>query len=209
MIRKAWENEQPAGWFDTLYEKAAAGEIDVPWAYMSANPLMLDWLETTNLDGTGKRALVIGCGLGDDAEALAERGFAVTAFDISEQAIEWAKRRFPESDVRYEVHDLFTTPDDWQRRYNFVMESRTIQSLPHTLADQTMRQIADYVAPDGTLLVICHAREPHEPREGVPWSLSKDDLATFERLGLTQQELDEIEDPNWQYFRAVFRKRAV
>lgn len=33
------------------------------------------------------RAVVIGCGLGDDAEYLASMGYEVTAFDISPTAI--------------------------------------------------------------------------------------------------------------------------
>ncbi|MDZ7952448.1 hypothetical protein [Nostoc sp. DedQUE09] len=36
---------------------------------------------------SGQKALVIGCGLGDDAEALAHLGFEVTTFDISPTAM--------------------------------------------------------------------------------------------------------------------------
>jgi ubiquinone/menaquinone biosynthesis C-methylase UbiE len=32
-------------------------------------------LEANPTDGRGRRALKVGCGLGDDAEALAELGF--------------------------------------------------------------------------------------------------------------------------------------
>ncbi|MCC5670705.1 class I SAM-dependent methyltransferase [Nostoc sp. CHAB 5784] len=42
---------------------------------------------------SGQKALVIGCGLGDDAEAIASLGFEVTAFDISPTAIAWCQER--------------------------------------------------------------------------------------------------------------------
>lgn len=56
-------------------------------------PSLVHWL-VKNL-GEGLSAVVVGCGLGDDAEALAAAGFAVTAFDVSGSAIAWAKERFP------------------------------------------------------------------------------------------------------------------
>ena len=53
----------------------------------------------------GKKALKIGCGLGDDAEYLTETGMEVTAFDISETAIRWCHERFPDSRVELSEHN--------------------------------------------------------------------------------------------------------
>ena len=44
--------------------------------------------------------LDVGCGLGDNAECFAAAGAKVTAFDFVAQAIEWAKRRFPQTQGR-------------------------------------------------------------------------------------------------------------
>ena len=55
-------------------------------------------------------ALVVGCGLGDDAEFIAGLGFSVVAFDISASAIAAAQQRFPQSTVRYRVADLMAAP---------------------------------------------------------------------------------------------------
>src|SRR5213080_4502519 len=78
----------PLEWFETLYRQAREDESIIPWADMRVNPNLARWLERTGLKGAGLRALVIGCGLGDDAEALSSIGFQVTAFDISETSIE-------------------------------------------------------------------------------------------------------------------------
>ncbi len=47
-----------------------------------------------------QRAVVIGCGLGADAEYVASLGFDTTSFDISGTAIRLARQRFPGSAVR-------------------------------------------------------------------------------------------------------------
>ena len=48
---------------------------------------MMDWVKNCH---NGK-ALIIGCGLGDDAIGLENIGFTVTAFDISQHCIDWCK----------------------------------------------------------------------------------------------------------------------
>ena len=82
------------GWFDCLYLQAGGDWICVPWADCRPEPLLVAW-PTFGASPMRKRCLVVGCGLGDDAEALASGGFAVTAFDISPTAIAAARRRFP------------------------------------------------------------------------------------------------------------------
>src|SRR5690242_15221720 len=99
------------GWFEKLYAEAQAGGPVVPWADGEPNPNLLDWADATSLNGAGpggaaRTALVPGCGLGYDAEFLARRGFAVTAFDISPTAVAAAKRENPGSAVRYVTADL-------------------------------------------------------------------------------------------------------
>ena len=75
------------GWFERLYTQAQGNEQAIRWANMEVNPNLVHWLDRRNLGGKGKLALVIGCGLGDDAEELARRGFEVVAFDIAPTAI--------------------------------------------------------------------------------------------------------------------------
>lgn len=69
----AVSNGKPLEWFETLYREAGGDASVIPWADMRVNPNLAAWLEREGVDGTGGRALVVGCGLGDDAEALAFR----------------------------------------------------------------------------------------------------------------------------------------
>src|SRR5438067_551847 len=118
------------GWFEQLYTQAQGNEQAIHWADMEVNPNLVAWLDCRNIQGKGRRALVVGCGLGDDAEELARRGFEVVAFDIAPTAIDWCRQRFPHSPVEYVVADVFDPPSAWKGSFDFVLEAYTLQVLP-------------------------------------------------------------------------------
>lgn len=176
--------DNPSSWFEPLYAGAAGEAAQVPWALGGPAPYLTDWL-ARQADFAGKpQAVVVGCGLGDDAEALASAGFAVTAFDVSPSAIAWAKQRFPHSAVDYRVADLFDLPDEWCEAFDLVFEFRTIQALPLEVRPAVMMQIAALPKPGGTVLVATYLRPEETLPEGPPWPLSEQELAYFEELGL-------------------------
>lgn len=74
----------PTGWFEQIYREAEQGAAEVPWADLCPNPNLRDFWRVQAIPAAGNTALKIGCAFGDDAEQLAEWGFAVTAFDIAE-----------------------------------------------------------------------------------------------------------------------------
>src|SRR5271170_1144306 len=96
----------PTAWFEQLYREQEQGHQVVPWADLGANPNLLEFFERNPIAAAGKTALVVGCGFGDDAEQLAEWGFATTAFDVSPTAVRTSQRRFPESRVDYVTADV-------------------------------------------------------------------------------------------------------
>src|SRR4051794_3868292 len=77
------------GWFEKLYAQAGEDPATIPWADLTPNQNIVEWLDRHAARGDGRRAIVIGCGLGDDAEELARRGFDVTAFDVAPSAVQW------------------------------------------------------------------------------------------------------------------------
>ncbi|MEQ8675715.1 MAG: class I SAM-dependent methyltransferase [Aggregatilineales bacterium] len=208
LIRDAWNRDEPAGWFEEIYARAKNGEGRVPWAFMQPEPTLMDWINEVKLDGTDKKAIVVGCGLGDDAEALSALGFAVTAFDISPTAIDQCKARFPQTTVDFQVADLLNLPEAWAGNFDFVLEHRTIQALPFKLCEKVIGIIAGLTAPDGQVFVLCHGRDPDEPARGIPWALSSKELAYFEKNGLKQTQFDEYES-GVRRFRVVYRRPAI
>ncbi|NJN00029.1 MAG: class I SAM-dependent methyltransferase [Phormidesmis sp. RL_2_1] len=173
-------------WFEPLYARANGDTAQVPWALPTATVYLTNWLAQNKIDGTGLAAVVVGCGLGDDAEALAAAGFMVTAFDVSASAIAWAKKRFPQSAVDYVVADVFALPAGWLNRFDLVFDFRTIQALPLSVRADVMGQIAALAKPGGTVLVITYLRDPEKIlADGPPWPLSMAELTHFEDCGLS------------------------
>jgi SAM-dependent methyltransferase len=205
---KHLEAGDPLGWFEDLYSRAGDDTSIIPWADLTPNPNLIDWLERNEFSGCGK-ALKVGCGLGDDAQELARRGFETTAFDISASAIAWCRRRCPQSPVLYVVEDLFCAPTEWKAGFHFVLESYTLQVLPPNIRADAVRCIASFVAPGGTLLVVARGREPNESEGKMPWPLTKDELSLFKAGGLKEvffEDYMDSEDPPVRRFRATYRR---
>ena len=183
------EKGDATGWFEALYKEAAGDNERIPWADLEPNAYFRQWAETTGLTGENRTALVVGCGLGDDARFLHDLGFKVTAFDISPTAIEWARRLHHETDINFVVADLFETPNEWFQAFEFVLEIYTIQPLPMEMRQQVIDAIANFVQLDGKLLVVTRGREDDEIPPEMPWALSRKDLSRFEENGFEQVSL--------------------
>jgi SAM-dependent methyltransferase len=211
IVRQHLATGDDLGWFEALYAQAAGDAAIIPWADLVPNPNVIQWLDQHQVAGAGREALKIGCGLGDDAEELARRGFRTTAFDISASAIAWCRRRYPGSPVAYVVEDLFRAPSEWRGTFDFVLESYTLQVLPPSLRRAAISHIAAFVASHGTLLVVSRGRESDDSQGEMPWPLTKEELTDFLRLGLEEVSFEDYvddEEPPVRRFRVAYRKEA-
>ncbi|AXK32567.1 class I SAM-dependent methyltransferase [Streptomyces armeniacus] len=221
----AVDGASPTGWFERLYAAAAHGEAEVPWDRGAPHALLTEWARRRAAGGAADRtpaapesgreprALVIGAGLGDDAEFIAGLGYDTVAFDVAPTAVREAERRFPDSAVHYRTADLLDPPPEWHRAFPFVFESQTVQALPVAYRRQAVARVRDLVAPGGTLLVIAFAGEPgDEPDEGPPWPLTRADIDAFAADGLRAVRVEEVRDPEQpevRRWRAEFSRAGV
>ncbi|MCO1581495.1 TPMT family class I SAM-dependent methyltransferase [Crossiella sp. SN42] len=205
LAHEALAEGAPTAWFDRLYRAGADGGVDMPWDRQAPQPLLAAWAAGNGLSGAGspkagqaeagKRAVVVGCGLGADAEFLAGLGFATTGFDISETAIRTNRERRPDSPVHYTTADLFALPPEWRRAFDLVVEIFTVQALPRELRAGAVAGVRELVAPGGTLLVIARfAERPPAEAEGPPWPLVRADLALFTADDLRERRVERAED---------------
>lgn len=194
--------DSPTAWFENLYAEAETGAAVVPWDRPAPNPLLAQW--ATGLDGTGRRALVVGFGLGMDSEFVASLGFDTVAFDVSETAVRTTRARFPDSKVEYVAADLLAPPAEWRHAFDLVVESLTVQSMPPSVREPATVHIGQFVAPGGTLLVIANADDPDNTYEPPPWPLTREQVEAFAVDGL---EIVRVEQPEGRW-RVEFRRAA-
>jgi SAM-dependent methyltransferase len=180
------------GWFEALYQESEGNCDAIPWADLEPNKYFKAWADAHKLKGEGRTALVVGCGLGDDARFLHDLGFKVTAFDISPTAVRWAKRLHGETYIQFETADLFQPFRGWSRAFDFVLEVYTIQPLPLEMRDMTIDAIAKFVAPNGRLVVVTRGRDDDTEPDELPWPVSRRELKRFESHGFVQTDFVEM-----------------
>jgi len=57
--------------------------------------------------------------------------------------------------------------------------------------------------------VLCLGRDPADDRRGIPWPLSRAELAEFARAGLREESFEELRDSaGRRRFRVLYRRPA-
>jgi SAM-dependent methyltransferase len=194
-----------AEWCEAVYANADGDPDRVPWCRCGPDGLLLKWLgsDAPRLVRPGCRAVVVGCGLGDDVAELAARGFDVVGFDVSNSAVRWAARRFPSHANRFLVSDLLDLPPRMVGRFDLVIEICTLQSMTPELRATAAASLARLAAPRGVVLAISCGKHDGEdgPEEGPPWPLSACDMdRLMTGAGLTPMraavEVPCVDDPD-------------
>ena len=138
-----------------------------PTAIWSGRPN--EYLLREAVDLQPGRALDVACGEGADAIWLAERGWQVTAVDLSPVALQrgaaLAEQTGPETATRIEwVHADLTTWDPGSARFDLVT-SHYIH-LPSLARRAMTERLAGALAPGGSLLVVGH--HPSDLQTSIP-----------------------------------------
>lgn len=221
------ESGDPCAWFEPVYHAAGRDTAQVPWVRGEPHPLIADWLAGPVASPPGDRALVTGCGLGDDAAAAARAGFRVTAIDIAPSAIAWAARRHRRLAVDWRVEDLLDDelaeepaedpgvdpggPGRAGATADLVIEVGTVGMLPGVVRDAMMDAIARRVGPGGILVVVTRvARDAEVARAapGPPWPQAPSELAVYRGPGLVRLALEHgaVEADGTMSVRATFQR---
>lgn len=209
-VKEYQERDEPTACFDWVYESANGDYTKVFWADLEPSPYLVSWLKEEQISKENKTACVIGCGVGDDAEALSQFGFKVTAFDISPNAIKLCKNRYPNTKVNYEVADLFEYPKKWYENFDVVYECNTIQVLPGEYRKKARIAMSSLIAKNGYILVSCRSKEEDKQEDTIPLPLVKSEINEFINTdGLKEISFlayNDNQEPSIPHFFAIYQK---
>jgi len=204
----------PADFFEAMYQGAAGGQLTLPWHRPVPHPLLVDCVEKRGVSGDGRRAVVVGCGMGVDAEYVAGFGFDTVAFDVSETAVSLAKREHPDSAVAYTTADLLDLPEEWLGAFDLVVEIYTVQALPDPPRADAIAAVGRLVAAGGTLFAVAFVGDEYKNGGIPPWPLTRKEVDAFAVGGLTPVAVEQLSyagapgpgPADDRFWRAEFRR---
>ncbi|HEX2076890.1 MAG TPA: methyltransferase domain-containing protein [Longimicrobium sp.] len=147
-----------------------------PWDIGAAQPDILALLDEHPPAGT---VLDVGCGSGDLAIALAQRGLHVVGIDVVEAAIAQARARAdalpPEAArlLELRVADALR-PTQMRRRFGAVVDSGFFHVLEEDQRDRFVDELAHTLAPGGRYYLLAFAVEFDVPNS--PLRVTDDEL---------------------------------
>jgi SAM-dependent methyltransferase len=194
LARESIARGDAIGWFDRLYLESERDGFAISWVDRAPNPYVVEWFRQRRSPPRG-RAIIVGCGYGDDAEFLAAMGLNVVAFDVSPTAITHCRSRFPQSLVEYLVANVLEPPTAWAGAFDFVFEAYTVQVLRGAARAECARSVGRMVGPGGVLLAVARCRQAADPEGDMPWPLTRAELAAFLVPGLRLASLVEMSEP--------------
>ena len=197
----------PLDWFEDLYDFAGKDPTFIPWSKGEPHPFLVDWMDKhAGQEGT---ALVVGCGLGEDAVYLAEKGWTVTAFDLSESAIHWAQELHANQTISWEVGDLLEPNPTWIGKFDLVLEVHILQAIPEIFRIPASQNLAPFVRQGGQLICIGRMENPLNTIEvdGPPWPLEQSFIESIGKtLNPTDMYIVQYEEENHLRYRAVWHR---
>ena len=205
-IYSASENSNdPLSWFEELYCSSRRDRRLIPWDWMEPHPFLVEWIEENQHTG---RAPVVGSGLGEDAAFLYEKGWKVTAFDVSESAVEWASQLHKGKEIDWLVGDLAQPEQSWKEAFDLVLEVHILQAIPEEIRNSAYRNLSPLLNRNDLLMCIGRlANGLEEQNDAPPWPLSRDFIHQIGE-GLSEVEFHTAVVPDKEEirYRAVWKR---
>ncbi|MCB0377472.1 MAG: methyltransferase domain-containing protein [Bdellovibrionales bacterium] len=135
-------------WTDVYNEKPIPN-----WDLQKPHPELESSLHQLKLQK--QRVLVAGCGYGHDAAYLAEKGFVVTAVDMSEKALEGAQDRYGHlENLEFVKADVFELGKEYKEAFDLIFEHTCYCAITPQRRSKLIQVWRQCLAPEGHLLGI-------------------------------------------------------
>jgi len=178
--------------YEKIYEKPGA-----VWTKNGPREELVKLVESGKIKPC--KVLVTACGEGFDCIYLASKGFDVLGIDISDKAIEYAKKNAEEAGVkiRFMQMDVFAL-DKLEEKFDFVLEWALLHCVERETWDKYIENVAKLLNDDGKYLSVCFNINSPE-FGGEEKKIRESHLGTYLYFS-SQEELKELFEP---YFKII------
>lgn len=122
--------------YKTIHEKENS-----QWAGDKPSEILVDYLEKYNIN-KNSNILEIGCGEGQNAIFLMKKGYKINASDVSNDAINWCKKKAKESSVDDNFFVMDVLNNSLQEKYDFIYAISTLHML---IRDEDRQKFLDFI----------------------------------------------------------------
>ena len=125
------------------------------WLSDSPRPFIIAAVESGRF-AAGMTLLEIGCGLGNAAAWLVQRGLRVTAIDVSEHVIEQARQKHAgQPGLEFRAADV-CVPTDFRTTFDVVIDTGCLQHIPARLRNGYVQNLLTWTRPGSRFVVTMH-----------------------------------------------------
>ncbi|MBY0547318.1 MAG: class I SAM-dependent methyltransferase [Candidatus Obscuribacterales bacterium] len=193
-------------------------DSNTPWDSGTPSEVLSAFLDDENVQPG--RALELGCGTGTNAIFLAQRGFEVTAVDLSATAIKMAKEKAEKAgcNVNFVQADVTALPDIGAP-FPFVFDRGTYHVVRGINLEGLQSTLSHVVARGGFYLVLAGSANENAPPDNGPPRVTAHDLCrelegtAFDLVRLEESNFHGIRIEGQEYkpvaWKAILRRREI
>ena len=186
-------------------------EGDIPWYTGRADYNLINCIDEHPI--SKRKTLELGCGTGDNAIWLSQKGFEVSAFDLSEIAIDKAKLKAGEIgvNVNFFVAD-FLKDNIKGAPFEFVFDRGVFHSFDEeNEQDQFARNVAGNLKDDGLWLSLIGSADETREGQGPPrrsaYKVVKAVESYFKIISLKAGKFDSLDEIPPKIWICLLQKR--
>ncbi len=149
--------------YEERYKTAHAHGVS--WSSDVSTPVVMEVINRYKINQSN-RLLEIGCGEGRDSKIILERGFQLTATDISNEAVAYCKKSMPEYENHFSILDCLS--DELDEKFDFIFAIAVIHMLVLDEDRNGFYQfIRSHLAADGIALICTMGNGESEQKSDI------------------------------------------